>query len=76
MSYLCRTRNFRSSNVITKHSKLLSVIDAIETGCSPFEVKKMAKYDNFKLLSDSSDDESDVFLPNISNTSITGELEA
>ena len=46
--------------MITKHSKLLSVIDAIETGCSPFEVKKMAKYDNFKLFSDSSDDESDV----------------
>ena len=34
----------------------------------------MAKYDDFKLFSDSSDDESDAFLPNISNTSIAGEI--
>ena len=36
----------------------------------------MAEYDDFKLFSGSSDDESDVFVPNISNTSIAGELEA
>ena len=60
--------------MITKHSKLLSVIDAIETRCSPFEIKKMGKYDDFKLFSDSSDDESDAFLPNVSNTSIAGEI--
>ena len=34
----------------------------------------MAKYDDFKLFSDSSDDESDAFLPNISNTSIAGKI--
>ena len=34
----------------------------------------MAKYDDFKLFSDSSDDESDAFLPNISNTSTAGEI--
>ena len=34
----------------------------------------MAKYDDFKLFSDSSDDESDAFLPNLSNTSIAGEI--
>ena len=62
--------------MITKHSKFLSVFDAIETACSPFEIKKMAKYDNFELFSDSSDDEFDFFWPNISNTSINGELEA
>ena len=60
--------------MITKHSKLLSVIYAIETRCSLFEIKKMAKYDDFKLFSDSSDDESDAFLPNISNTSIAGKI--
>ena len=35
----------------------------------------MAKYDDFKLFSDSSDNESDVFLPNVSNTSIAEKLE-
>ena len=34
----------------------------------------MAKYDDFKLFSDSSDDESDVFLPNFNNTSIAGDI--
>ena len=34
----------------------------------------MAKYDDFKLFSDFSDDESDAFLPNVSNTSIAGEI--
>ena len=29
---------------------------------------------NFKLFSDSSDDESDIFLPNVSNTSVAGEV--
>ena len=62
--------------MISKHSKLLSVIDAIETGCSPFEIKKNAKCDDFELFIDSSDDEFGVFLPNVSNTSIAGELEA
>lgn len=38
-----------------------------------FEIKKV-NYDDFKLFSDSSDDKSDVFLPNVSNTSITGEI--
>ena len=74
LNHLCATINFRSSNVITKHSKLLSVIDGIETRCSPFEIKKFAKYDDFKLFSDSSDDESDVFLPNFNNTSIAGDI--
>ena len=63
--------------MITKHSKLLSVIDAIEIGCSPFEIKikkKMAKHDDFKLFSDSSDGKSDAFLSNVSNTSIAGEV--
>ena len=34
--------------MISKHSKLLSVIDAIETGCSPFEIKEML---NMMILS-------------------------
>ena len=34
----------------------------------------MAKHDDFKLFSDSSDDESDAFLPNVSNTSTAGEI--
>ena len=32
----------------------------------------MTKHDDFKLFSDSSDDESDAFLPNVSNTSTAG----
>ena len=34
----------------------------------------MANYDDFKLFSDSSDKKSDVFLPNVSNTNIAGEV--
>ena len=34
----------------------------------------MAKHDDFKLFSDSSDDESNAFLPNVSNTSTAGEI--
>ena len=37
-----------------------------------FEIKKVN--DDFKFFSDSSEDKSDVFLPNVSNTSITGEI--
>ena len=34
----------------------------------------MAKHDDFKLFSDSSDGKSDAFLSNVSNTSIAGEV--
>ena len=34
----------------------------------------MAKYDDFKLFSNSSDDKSDAFLSNFSNTSIAEEV--
>ena len=37
--------------MITKHSKLLSVIDAIEIGCSPFEIKIKKKWLNMMILS-------------------------
>ena len=33
-----------------KHSKLFSVIDAIETRRSPFEIKKIAKYDGLSFF--------------------------